>query len=701
MNSRFASILALLTVASPGPLYAETPIGFRQLLGVSPVAVQRGTERTVVVRSNPTLDGAYQAFFDRPGIVMTYLETEKLDPPLQSGGGAAPGHPYRFKTVVPADQQPGVYEMRIATNRAVSSASHLLVTEYPVIEEQPNNDTRETAQAVSIPSAVAGACEKPEDVDFFKFAGKAGQRLSFQLYAQRVTEAVHNMYVSSSVYLMDGILTLYGPHGQVVAQNDNCFGADPFLELSLPEDGDYVLEVRDVRYMGSTKYVYCLEISDRPFAHAVLPLAIQRGTSVPAEVVGNIPGFSQTTLAASPDEPEGWKTASFDTPSGRTNHLPVLVSPHPQIVAAGNTSREKAAALALPIGVSGRFSGPDEVHYYTFSAIAGRSYLFEIESQRRGYALDSVLEIFDAAGNLQRNSDDGLLDTRDSTLLFKAPADGTFTLTVSDLHGRGGQRFVYYLSGEPSGPDFNLYGEYYYAMLAPGSRMLWFAKIERMNGFDGPVEIQIEGLPRGVSLTPATIPGGMNHCGLILSAEPDAPINASLVRVFGKATVPDAEGKPQTIVRKGRVTTEVQSQGGGQGRWGIKTQLVGVVQPLDLLKVEAEPAQITLAPGGKAEIKVRIQRNSEFKDAVTLAASFNYFESVLGGQLPPGVKMSGDSKSRLNSDVSEGTIILEADAKALPVQQFTMAVLARVGISFSISTNYASNPLSLTVLPAK
>ena len=103
---------------------------------------------------------------------------------------------------------------------------------------------------------------------------------------------------------------------------------------------------------------------------------------------------------------------------------------------------------------------------------------------------------------------------------------------------------------------------------------------------------------------------------------------------------------------------------------------------------------------GTFEIKVRIERKPEFKDAITLAASFNYFESVLGGQLPPGVKMSSDSKARLNGDVSEGTIILEAEAKALPVERLTVAVLARVGISFSISTNYASNPLSLSVLPA-
>ena len=698
--SRSSIVLVLLTLAAPGLLHAESPIGFRQLVTVSPVAIQRGTERTLTIHSNLTLDGAYSVLFDKPGIAMTYAETEKLEAALQGRG--TPGNPYRFKTVVPAAQPLGIHEVRVATDRAVSSASHLFVTDYPVLEEQPNNDTRETAQPVQMPVTVCGVCEASEDVDFFKFTGKAGKRVWFEMYAQRVTEAIHSMQGGAAVYLMDALMTLYGPHGQVLAQNDNFYGGDPFLEVTLPEDGDYFLEVRDARYIGNPKYVYCVEISDRPYVHAVFPLAVQSGTTANVEVVGQMPsGFEQTPLTTSPGEPEGWKLTSLDTPQGRTNQFPVLISPHPQMVApAGITSREKAAALTLPVGVSGRFTELDEVHHFAFNATAGRYYLIEVDSQQRGYALDSVLAIYDATGKKLQEADDGL-QTKDSKLYFKAPADGTYTIAVSDLHGRSGPRFLYHLRVEPSGPDFAVHGEYYYAMLSPGSRVIWFARVERLNGFDGPVEMQIEGLPQGVSLTPVTIPANMNHCGLILSAAADAPINASLVRVSGKAVIPDLEGKPQTVIRNGRVTCELQTQGGGQARWPIATQLVGVVQPMDLLKVEAEPAEITLKPGEKAEIKVRIERKPEYKDAVTLAMVFDYFQSVMGDQLPPGVKMSPGSKFRLSGTATEGTVILEADAKAVPVERLPIAVLARVSISFSITTNYASNPLSLTVLPAE
>ena len=77
-----------------------------------------------------------------------------------------------------------------------------------------------------------------------------------------------------------------------------------------------------------------------------------------------------------------------------------------------------------------------------------------------------------------------------------------------------------------------MHGKYYYAQLAPGTRMIWFARLSRLNGFKGPVEMQIEGLPEGVSFTPVTIPAGLNQCALILSAQADAKVDARLVRLL-------------------------------------------------------------------------------------------------------------------------------------------------------------------------
>lgn len=682
---------------------AETKVGFRQITIVEPVAIQRGTTQEMTLRSNFTLDETYAVFFDRPGVTMTFAETEPKAAPRKGRG--SDGTPFRFEVTASDDALPGVRELRVATKQAVSSVSHLKVTDYPIFHENEKqaNNTRDEAMPVDVPVAICGRVEKAEDVDFYSFEGKAGQDICVDLYAMRVTAGIHGMVVRGPlIYLMDGLLTLYGPNGQVVAQNDNFIGGDAFLYMKLPEDGKYALEIRDARYAGSGRYVYCVEVSSGPFAHAAFPLAVQSGQSVPASVVGHVPGDSaKTELVSFHDMPIGWQWQRLTTDAGETNPVRVLVSQHPQTVAAGDTASIKTAqALQIPTGISGQFPEADGVHYFSFEAKKDEWFVFEVNSRSLGLPLDSILEVWTADGKRLAESDDGL-QTKDSKLHWKAIADGTFCVSIRDLHGRGGERFLYHLNAARGHPDFEVQGEYYYAQIAPGIGMMWFAKVNRLNGFDGPIEIFVENLPTGVTAEPVTIPPGMTHCGIILQAAADAPIDASLARVGGRAVVPGADGEQHEVVHYGRITCEQQGSGGGQARWPISTQIVGVTKPLDLLKVEATPNEVSLKPGESTEITVRIERNAGFKDPVTLAMSFDYFSSKYGEQLPPGVTVGKASKLRLSGDVLEGTVVLEASDKAAPVERLPIAVLARVSITFSITTNYATNPVLLTVLPAE
>ncbi len=696
-------VAAAASVSGAGSAFAETKIGFRQITIVEPVAIQRGTKQAMTLRSNFTLDETYATFFDRPGVTMTFAETEPKEA-LRRGRGSD-GTPFRFDVTASADALPGVRELRVATKQAVSSVSHLLVTDFPVVHEDEKNANNDRASAlpVTLPVAVCGRVERAEDVDFYSFEGKRGQQITANLYAQRVTEGIHGMVVRGPlIYLMDGLLTLYGPNGQVIAQNDNFIGGDPFLFAELPEDGTYSIEVRDSRYAGSGRYVYCLELAGQPHAHTVFPFAVQRASSSDALAVGHLFGDSAATrLTAAADEPLGIRHQRLTLETGETNPVEVLVCDAPQIVAsAEHDSIEHALAVELPIGISGRFEQEEAANVFSFAAQKGQWFEFEATSHQLGLPLDPVLEVFTADGKLVVESDDGTR-TKDPKLHWKAPGDGTFFLAIRDLHGRGGERFLYHVSMKRGEPDFEVSGEYYYAQLAPGTQMIWFAKVNRVNGYDGPVEIFVDDLPAGVRAEPVTIPPGMNHCGIILSAAADAEINASLVRVGGRATIKSVAGDDRDVVHYGQVTCEQQSSGGGQARWPINTQLVGVTKPLDLLSVEAEPREVNLKPGGKAEIKVRIERQDGFTDPVTLAMSFDYFSSKFGEQLPPGVTVGKASKLRLAGKTLEGTVVLEASDKALAVERLPIAVLARVSITFSITTNYASNPVYLTVSPAQ
>jgi hypothetical protein len=98
---------------------------------------------------------------------------------------------------------------------------------------------------------------------------------------------------------------------------------------------------------------------------------------------------------------------------------------------------------------------------------------------------------------------------------------------------------------------------------------------------------------------------------------------------------------------------------------------------------------------------VQVVRRDGNTDPVTLALSHMYYTNSCGDQLPPGVKLSPDSRMQLKGDESESTIILEADRDALPVNDLPIAVMVRVYVTYNISTNYASTPVLFTVKPAK
>lgn len=685
-------------VVAAAPLHAA--IGFRQLTTAYPCAVQVGQKATVQLRSNFTLDGAYASFFVPAGPTMRLLETKPIDAPLTGRG--RPGTPFKFEVSVPTNQMPGLHEFRLATPQAVSSVAMLLVTPYPVVlEGTKENGTRDKAELVAVPSAVCGVCDPTEDVDCFRFAGKSGERFTFEVYAQRITQSTHDM-VGRSGYHMDPILTLLSPTGQVVAMNDNYFGGDALMTAELAQDGEYVLAVRDTRYGGDVRYSYCVEISRGLPAVATFPLVVERGKSTDLEVLSaaGMP-LGKTKVSPTKDAEPGLVRESLLVAGVATNPATYGVSAVPQLTQEATNTQQTSRSIPAPCGVNGRLLHDGDEHWFVFEAKKDAYYLLEAESRKFRLPLDVMLEIYDEKGKKLGEADDLPL-TPDAKQYFRAPADGKYLLRVRDVNGRGGADFLYHLRVEPSGPDFELTGKLYYAMVAPGIRALWFINATRLNGFTGPIEIRVDGLPAGVRQVPVTIPAGMNYAPIVLEADKSAKVGAALVNITGRAQLDEAGKSASTeIVREAVVTCELQSQGGSQGHWPVRTALVGVVEKLDLVNVEASPGELVLKPGSKVELQVTITRNPEYKDPVGLEFTWQYFGSKLGEQLPPGVTLGKGSAARLSGNTLSGKMTLEAAKDALAVERFPLAVMAGVSVSFSIDTKYASNPVYLTIPAAE
>lgn len=87
---------------------------------------------------------------------------------------------------------------------------------------------------------------------------------------------------------------------------------------------------------------------------------------------------------------------------------------------------------------------------------------------------------------------------KDSKLTFHAPADGDYRVRVSDVRGFGGKDFPYTLTVRKPVPGFTVSISGKGEKISPGSSKELMFTAKRIDGFNGPIEVRIEGLPKGL-----------------------------------------------------------------------------------------------------------------------------------------------------------------------------------------------------------
>jgi hypothetical protein len=300
-------------------------------------------------------------------------------------------------------------------------------------------------------------------------------------------------------------------------------------------------------------------------------------------------------------------------------------------------------------------------------------------------------------GKIVASNDDLAGAGKDSGLIFTPAADGDFVVRVRDLNNKGGDGFVYYLEVDFARPDFTIKCDPSKAMIGPGSRTAWYAQVTRANGFAGPVKVEVQGLPAGVTVNPLTIPANMTTGLLVVSAAPDAKMDAAAVKVVGTADATDEDGKAVKLTRTATVMEEIYSPGGGRAVFGAGMQAVAVTTPSDLVTIKVKQNRITLKPGEEVKIEVEVVRGPQYDKAVTLDVILRHLGAIFGNPLPPGVtRVDGKSKTLLGTG-SVGHITLKADATAAECTDVPVCVQGFVAINFVVKIGYASEVIWVSV----
>jgi hypothetical protein len=267
-----------------------------------------------------------------------------------------------------------------------------------------------------------------------------------------------------------------------------------------------------------------------------------------------------------------------------------------------------------------------------------------------------------------RNDDGGPGYGRDSLLHFTAPYDGEFIVRISDVRGLGGKDYAYRLTLRDPKPDFRLSVIPKNPNVPRGGTIPLTVTAFRMDGYEGPIDVTLENLPAGLRAAKGSIGAGQITTTLILSADESANLSAAAALVV--------KGVAGNIAHYANPDD--------------KLKLISLMPKPDVMIVAAT-REVTLEPGGTAEISVKVKRQNGFAGRVPVQVM----------NLPPRVRVLdvGLNGVLLNETDTERTFTIEALPSAEPIEQYVY-VSGAVETRSNLQNSYAANePILLRVKP--
>ena len=473
----------------------------------------------------------------------------------------------------------------------------------------PNN-APEDATAIELNTVINGRSETGADVDWYRFTAKAGQRVLVELRSKHIDSR------------MEGALEIHNAAGRRLLHRRALGREEPLLDFTAPADGVYLLKVYDFLYGGSAEYFYRLSVHTGPHIDFVMPASGLSGTTAEYTLFGrNLPGSQPSTMKAAdgrileqlkvqialpgdatlfdpadPVPPDGAGvdgiTWSLTTPSGVSNPITIYFAAAPvALEQEPNDTPETAQKLIVPVEVTGQFQARGDGDLYQFEAKAADVFWIEVFGQRSGSRADPVLmidqvkknekgeetltritAIDDNPANIGGTTFSTLSD--DPVFRFVAPAEGVFRITLRDraFQSHGEPSFVYRLSIRKETPDFRLVALPQFPAVDPnqltntwdlglrkGDNSQLQVMAYRRDGFNGLIDLTVEGLPAGVTCPGASIGPGLVLTHLVFSATEQAAEWQGPIRIVGKARIDDAAlVKAATDAEAGRKAAIVQ-----------------------------------------------------------------------------------------------------------------------------------------------
>jgi len=577
------------------------------LAGITPRGGQRGTD-VVLVFGGARLADAKEVLFYYPGISVTKLEVVN-DTQVKATVKIAP------------DCRLGEHAMRLRTATGTSELRTFYVGALPNIDEkEPNNDFA-NPQKIPLNVTVNGVVDT-EDVDYFVFEAKKGQRVTTEIEGMRLGTTLFDPYVA--------ILDM--KRFELASSDDSpLLGQDAVASVVIPADGTYVVQVRESAYGGNGACAYRLHVGTFPRPTAVVPAGGKPGEELEVRFLGDPAGEIRQKIKLPATAEPKFGLFAQDAGGISPSPIPFRLSDLPNVIEVEpNGNHQQATRVPqLPAALNGVISKPGEVDHFRFAAKKGQTFDVHCYARRLGSPLDSVMTISHFNGGGIIGNDDAV--GPDSYFRFTAPEDKEYVLSITDHLGQGGPTYFYRVELTPiqprltlSIPKVALFSQERQTIDVPrGNRYATLIAASRAD-FGGELIIGADGLPPGVAVSAENMTANLDVLPVLFEAAPTAAVAGSLAHVTAKCADP-----AQKVQGGFNQLVELVTGPPGQSvYWKHEVDRAAVTVTEEApFKINIVEPKVPLVQNGSMNLKVVAERKPGFKAPITLQMLFN----------PPGV----------------------------------------------------------------
>ncbi len=602
----FCSFLFASDEAKLPELKVEQP----QVDGLFPLAAQPGQRLRVEIKGE-NLDELQEVWFEGKGIEAAVLESKFTTGELE------------FQ--ISEEAEPGNHYFRVVSARGPSNLTAFRVTDWPCPQEEEPNDRLDSPTEVSIPSLINARLSSTDDVDFFRFSARAGERIQFNLLGARNWTSA------------DASLAIVGTDGREIVHDEGRLIWDPYIVHTFEETGDYLAAVTVTRMPagGQSRYNlnYLLGIGQAPFLWSAFPLGARLGTESELRLRGDFLEKASELNFKHPGVEFQWADQAHRTAEERKGYLKVAedaatgfielflnetsgsftpsrfaISDLPERPESESNDRmSQAEPFSYPGVVNGRIGSNRDEDWFRLKLQAGETLSIIVDAEKLGSLLDAHLTLLDSQGETLAQSDDekwpGRPSSRDPLLTHQFEEAGEYCLRIRSLYHLGGEDFVYRLTVRPSRPQFAIELSADRFVVPQGGQAELKFSILRQEGFEGEVSVQAAHLPQGVISSPVSVPVDKNGGSLKLTSDGSAPLQTKLIRVLGRSK------EEKTPVHGVSVLPPPRYIGSGPGFRDYRRPgpYLTVAEAPDF-DLDSAARTVYLVRGGRSEFGVRIMR---------------------------------------------------------------------------------------------